>query len=523
MQRDNNAKFETALSVLSVPDLGPPQNLPPLLPEVPDLPIDMMPSSLQPWLEDTAERSQIPLAFIAAPAIVALSSLIGRNAGIHPKQKDDWLVVPNLWGAVIGRPGVLKSPAVAEAFKPIQRLAAFARETFEEQSASLDAQDTILKVQLDAAKDAAKKAAKKNDSDALAKAQQDLIDLNKEMEEAEVNERRYIVNDGTVEKLGELLKDNPRGLLLARDEISGWLRTLDKPGREGDREFYLEAWNGSGAYTYDRIGRGTLHIPALCLSICGTIQPGKLQSYLSGAMKGGAGDDGLLQRLQLLVWPEISPNWVNVDRAPNQDARYQAYEVFQAIDTLSAENIGATSLHGDIPALRFTHDAQELFDAYRNELELRLRSNEFGSAPAFESHLSKYRSLMPSLALVYHIAEVVNGSASGCVSIDAARQAARWCEFLEAHARKLYAAELNTDLSAAHAISEKIRSGAIEDGQRVRDIYRPQWSGLTIADRVWSGLRVLESHNHLKIEETDTAGRPTDILRINPNLKRIAA
>jgi hypothetical protein len=83
----------------------------------------------------------------------------------------------------------------------------------------------------------------------------------------------------------------------------------------------------------------------------------------------------------------------------------------------------------------------------------------------------------------------------------------------------MYAAELNTDLSAAHAISEKIRSGGIVDGQRVRDIYRPQWSGLTVADRVWSGLRVLENHNHLKIEEGGTEGHPADILRINPSLK----
>ena len=48
------------------------------------------------------------------------------------------------------------------------------------------------------------------------------------------------LNDPTVEKLRELLKDNPRGLLLIRDELSGLLRSFDKQGREGDREFYLE-------------------------------------------------------------------------------------------------------------------------------------------------------------------------------------------------------------------------------------------------------------------------------------------
>ena len=70
-----------------------------------------------------------------------------------------------------------------------------------------------------------------------------------------------------------------------------------------DRAFYCEAWNGTGAYTYDRIGRGTLHIRAACLSVLGGIQPGPLERYLR-AVFAGRGDDGLLQRFQLAVWPD---------------------------------------------------------------------------------------------------------------------------------------------------------------------------------------------------------------------------
>src|SRR5438067_2294124 len=80
---------------------------------------------------------------------------------------------------------------------------------------------------------------------------------------AEGRERRYWTQDSTVEKLGIRLQDNPRGLLIVRDELSGWLHGLEKQGREGDRQFYLEAWNGTGSFTVDRIERGTLHIPAL--------------------------------------------------------------------------------------------------------------------------------------------------------------------------------------------------------------------------------------------------------------------
>ena len=70
--------------------------------------------------------------------------------------------------------------------------------------------------------------------------------------------KRYLVNDTTVEKLGELLNHHPNGLLLFRDELSGWLHTMDRPGHENYRAFYCEAWNGTSGYTYDRIGRGTL-------------------------------------------------------------------------------------------------------------------------------------------------------------------------------------------------------------------------------------------------------------------------
>lgn len=132
------------------------------------------------------------------------------------------------------------------------------------------------------------------------------------------------MNDATVEKLGKILNQNPHGVLLFRDELTGWFRTLDREGHENDRAFYLEAWNGTGSYTYDRIGRGTLYIPAACVSILGGIQPGPLEDYLKATLRGGAGDDGLLQCFQLSVYPDDSLSWKNVDRPPRAIAKQRA-------------------------------------------------------------------------------------------------------------------------------------------------------------------------------------------------------
>jgi putative DNA primase/helicase len=500
-----------------------PRALPALAPEVPELPESLLPETLRPWLCDIADRIQIPLDFVAAPAIVGLASLVGRSVGIYPKCKDDWFVIPNLWGAIIARPGLLKTPAMAQALAPLKRLAAEASETFKDGAANTEASKDILDMKLAALKDQGRAAAKKSEDAKLASIQADMAELRGQLEEADSHERRYIVNDGTVEKIGELLNQNPRGLLMSRDELSGMLRTLDKPGREGDREFYLEAWNGDAGFTYDRIGRGTLHIPALTLSIFGTIQPGKLLAYISGAIQGERADDGLLQRFQVVVWPDCKGEWRNVDRWPDGAARDAAFDVFQRLDQLDAASLNTEANHDGIPALRFAPDAQELFVAWRADLEARLRTPEMEKTPAFESHLAKYRSLMPSLALIDHLTTFVSSVSAPAVGLESAKRAAAWCEFLEAHARKLYAAEMNAEVTASHALAEKIKAGAIADGDSIRDLYRSQWAGLRTPEAVCSGLKELERHSWLRIEERDTGGRRAEIIVLNPELRRRAA
>lgn len=66
-------------------------------------------------MTDVAERMQCPVDFIAVAAIVATAGIIGAGCAVKPKKNDDWLVIPNLWGSVVGRPGMLKTPAISEA------------------------------------------------------------------------------------------------------------------------------------------------------------------------------------------------------------------------------------------------------------------------------------------------------------------------------------------------------------------------------------------------------------------------
>lgn len=118
----------------------------------------------------------------------------------------------------------------------------------------------------------------------------------------EPKERRFKSNDSTVEKLGNLLVYNPQGMLVYRDELIGLLASWEKEGKEGDKAFYLEGWNGTASFNIDRIGRGSLHIKNLCISVFGGIQPELLEPYFAG-IANLLDNDGRIQRFQVMVYP----------------------------------------------------------------------------------------------------------------------------------------------------------------------------------------------------------------------------
>lgn len=187
---------------------------------------------------------------------------------------------------------------------------------------------------------------------------------------------------------------------------------------------------------------------------------------------------------------------------------------------MNPEGFDATAEdEGRIPAVRFASEAQEVFDRWRDELEGRLRGGEI--SPALESHLAKYRSLMPSLALVFHLVAFVDGKAEpGKVGLEATLQAAAWCEYLETHAGRLYGAAENPTIEGARVLLGHIRKGDVKDGSSVRDIYRGRhWSKLTTAEEANAAVAVLEDYGWLRLETLKTRGRPTTRIRLHPSLR----
>lgn len=499
-------RYDKAASIpVSNCDWPEPEEINATLPPVPPFDPRLLPPAFRAWVSDVAERMQCPVEFLAVGAMVAAGSVLGNRIGVQPKRLDTgWVEVPNLWGAVVGRPGVMKSPALAQVLAPLKMLETNALQDF----SATRAQFEIDKMMFESAKKQIETNIKKG---ATVLAHQLPI------QPEEPQPPRFLVNDATYQKLGEVLSGNPHGVMVFQDELSGLLMRLDAEGQESSRAFYLQAWDGKQAYTFDRIGRGTVRIHRLCFSLMGGLQPSKLREYLRSAVYGGKGDDGLAQRLQLLVYPDISANWQRVDRLPDMAAANAAEAVFDRLAKLDPMAIGARSFSdSDIPRLGFDDEAQEIFNMWWGDLETGLRAGDHH--PALESHISKYRKLVPALALLDHL--IVGGQ--GDISAVSLARAIHWQRLLLKHAGRCYASVTLATLDSAKSLAGHIRKGALKDGFTVREVYRHNWSMLGASKEAADAVDTLADLNWLRAVRDDKAsgadGRPTMRYYINPRL-----
>jgi putative DNA primase/helicase len=470
---------------------------------VPEFDPHLLPDALRGWVNDIQDRMQCPMDFPAVAAMVAAGSLIGAKVGIRPKRHDDWLLAGNIWGLLIGRPSTMKSPSMSEVLKPLRRIDKKATE------ANAEADKTHAKTRL--VYEARKKAADLKAKDALKKDPDADVSCLYPDEPPKPSKIIKLINDATYEALGVAVGDNPDGLLVERDEIMGLLSLLRRDEKAADRAFYLTGWNGTQPHKFSRIQRGEVILPNVCLSLLGGTQPGKISEFVRDANKGGSQDDGLLQRFGMSVWPDLGKEFQQIDRHPDSMARTMANETFDRLASLTAESVGATlEPFARIPSLRFEEAAQDHFLEWLWDAETELRSGEL--SPALESHFGKHKSLVPQLALICHI---VDGH-SGPVGLASLLRALSWVEHLREHAKRLYGAALQPDREGARTLWKRIKAGKLGNHFTTRDVYRPQWTGLTNATEAKGALVVLLDHGLVVSQVTQTGGAPSEVWLVNP-------
>ena len=477
-----------------------------------------LPASLRPWISDVAERMQCPPDYPAVAAMCALSSIAGRRFCIRPKERDQsWYEFPTLWAMLIGRPSLMKSPAMQAVLRPVRTLERVAGDLYEETERERQThliQSRFERGMLESKAKAAARTGGKFDYSALLPDNED-----------PAARRRFIVNDASLEALGEVLRDNPMGTLLYQDELAGLLGMIEKDGNQALRAFLLQAWSGKEGFTFDRITRGMRRVEHCCIALLGSIQPGVIASSIRAANGNEAGSDGFLQRFSLMVWPDMPEDWKAIDRPLCEEAQEAAHRVFAEFEHRTSHDflqLGARPGIDGIPTFQFDATAQSMFNEWHRHLETRLRRESLPHA--LESHLAKYRKLVPALAVLLHVADGGGGAGVGCAAF---ARAVCWAEYLESHATRVYTG----DVAAQGEIAGLLLNKLLHSTTRLpafftaRQIYRKGWSGLTRAEDVESACEKLVDHHWLyasPVPAGEKGGRSTFIYHLNPLAKKAA-
>jgi 5S rRNA maturation endonuclease (ribonuclease M5) len=274
--------------------------LPPYVP----FPTDVLPGAVAAFIHQGAAAIDCDESYIALPLLAALAAAVGNTRRI--KLKRDWKEPCILWAVIVGESGTRKSPALdcaLHALREIQNAA------FREYKEAIE-QYRAYKVTFDADILEWRKKGRKNSEPPPE-------------EPVEPVPVRYIVNDVTAEALAVLLEQQPRGLLVAHDELSGWVNSFDayKACHGKDAADWL-SMHRAGVVTKDRkTGRRLIHVPRAAVSITGGIQPKTLKSALAGRYEAPEGaakmekpnrehfDNGLAARLLFAFPPPKAKPW----------------------------------------------------------------------------------------------------------------------------------------------------------------------------------------------------------------------
>jgi len=268
---------------------------PPIIPalQVPAecFPVAMLPTPMRRLVEDGAKALPCPADFIAVHTIIAVAGAIGNSVKIEVKQ--GWVEGAQIFGGCIGDPGSKKSPGQAMAVAPLYRAQERSANIFKKRKEQYEKDADAYEVKLGAWKAEAREARRKK------------LDPPQMPEPlgARPTMAQVWTSDTTTEAFAELLQQNPRGIMLVRDELTAWVLGMNqyKGGRGADRQFWLSIWNGVPV-TINRKGQDPIVIdhPFGCISGC-------LPPDVLGDLTDERGrDDGLLDRL-LLAYPDPVP------------------------------------------------------------------------------------------------------------------------------------------------------------------------------------------------------------------------
>jgi 5S rRNA maturation endonuclease (ribonuclease M5) len=336
-------------------------------------PAEAFPCFVRDFIEQGSEALNCDPAFIALPLLAAFAGAIGNSRRIILRR--DWIEPCVLWAASVGDSGTLKSPAMDLALSALRNRHDEAMRDFQ---ADMEAY-----------------------KEAMLEFDRDLQNWKKSKDnspppqlENEPVPTRYTCGDVTAEALALMLQNQPRGILLERDELTGWLRSFGayKSGKGGDEAHWLSIY-GARSITVDRKSSGPkiIYVPRAAVSICGGIQPGILKQSLTGEHV----ENGLAARILMAMPPRRKRAWTEAEVDPMVKASVDL--VFRKL--LEFDFVG----EGQPSNIPLSREAKEVWiDFYEDHANASFNLTN----PALKAAFAKLEGAAARLTLVIHCVRI---------------------------------------------------------------------------------------------------------------------
>jgi hypothetical protein len=338
-------------------------------------PVDVLPEPVRSFVVKGAQAIGCDTSYLALPLLTAIAAAIGNTRRLELKR--GWLAPPILWSVIVGESGTAKTPA----FQLVLRIIHERQRKYLEQYA-----DEFQQYEADLAVWEKSATIWKRDKNALGAPPP---------KPKPPQVKRIVVSDTTVEALAPILLANPRGVLLARDELAGWFGSFDRYAGKGkpgtDLANWLEMFNGRSIIVDRKTGDPrTIYVPHASVCVIGGIQPTILQRALSVENR----ESGLAARLLLSYPPRKPKRWTEADIDPNvEEDVSRLFEFLYKLLPVVTEN-------GEIRPLvvRLNEEAKAVWIAYYDD-HASEQSEMVGDMASAWSKLEEYAA---RLALVIH-------------------------------------------------------------------------------------------------------------------------
>lgn len=245
--------------------------------ETSSFPLEIFPKAIRDIIEAFEEYENYNVDFTSASFLTVFAAAMGNSWSV--RFMTGWVCRPIIYMVLVGSPSCGKTPPLQQAVAPLLKL---------------DGEyDMIYCKEMETYRRWERMSAKQREKHSLP-------------EEMKMPQRKcHVVVDSTVEALIGALRDNPRGVLIYKDEIDSLLSNFNRYNGS-DEGYFLSLFSGT-PFKYSRKSNNEhIFLANPYCSIIGSTQPGRIGEQFGGKRLM----NGFSSRF-LKVYPEIDkmPSW----------------------------------------------------------------------------------------------------------------------------------------------------------------------------------------------------------------------